>query len=76
MSRSNPQYDKALIEKNLADLKRENLTKNSRRKVSFLDVVDEKMRREKKVKEPKLKTLTKKIQRLLLKPFDYDANLS
>ena len=45
-------------------------------KVSFGEVVEEKMLREKKGKEPKLKTVTKKIQRLLLKPFDYDANLS
>ena len=48
----------------------------SQRKVSFVDVVEERMRREKNEKEPKLKTVTKKVQRLLLKPFDYDANLS
>ena len=68
MPQSKQQYDKT-------SLRRENVTNNPR-KVSFADVVDEKMQREKKVKEPKLKTLTKKIQRLLLKPFDYDANLS
>ena len=46
-------------------------------KVTFGDVVEEKMLREKKGrKEPKLKTVTRKIQRLLFKPFDYDANLS
>ena len=47
-------------------------------KVTFGDVVEEKIRREKKgnVKEPRLKTVTRKIQRLLFKPFDYDANLS
>ena len=69
MPQSKQQYDKT-------SLRRGNVTTNNPRKVSFADVVDEKMRREKKVKEPKLKTLTKKIQRLLLKPFDYDANLS
>ena len=48
----------------------------SQRKVSFVDVVEERMRREKNEKEPKLKTVAKKEQRLLLKPFEYDANLS
>ena len=49
-----------------------------RSKVTFGDVVEETIRREKKggVKEPKLKSVTRKIQRLLFKPFDYDANLS
>ena len=48
-----------------------------RSKVTFGDIVEEKMRRERKGrKEPKLKTVTRKIQRLLFKPFDYDANLS
>ena len=49
----------------------------SRSKVTFGDVVEDKMRREKKGrKEPKLKSVTRKLQRLLFKPFDYDANLS
>ena len=48
-----------------------------RSKVTFGDIVEEKMRRERKGrKEPKLKTVARKIQRLLFKPFDYDANLS
>ena len=48
-----------------------------RSRVTFGDIVEEKMMREKKGrKEPKLKTVTRKIQRLLFKPFDYDANLS
>ena len=49
----------------------------SRSKVTFGDVVEDKMRREKKGrKEPRLKSVTRKLQRLLFKPFDYDANLS
>ena len=48
-----------------------------RSKVTFGDIVEEKMRRDRKGrKEPKLKTVARKIQRLLFKPFDYDANLS
>ena len=48
-----------------------------RSKVTFGDIVEDKMRRERKGrKEPKLKTVARKIQRLLFKPFDYDANLS
>ena len=73
------------MEKNNNELKEGNFFKvgsspgessYSQRKVSFVDVVEERMRREKNEKEPKLKTVAKKEQRLLLKPFDYDANLS
>ena len=57
--------------------KSKEVSHHPRSKVTFGDIVEEKMRREKKDrKEPKLKTVTRKIQRLLFKPFDYDANLS
>ena len=56
-------------------------TKSNKGKVSFMDV--EEIEREtlqtttyKKSKESRFKTATRKLQRLLLKPFDYDANLS
>ena len=55
--------------------------KSNKAKVSFMDV--EEIEREtlqtttyKKSKESRFKTATRKLQRLLLKPFDYDANLS
>ena len=61
------------------------LMRDSRVKVTFMDVDVEEIVREapsrqlsqnKKQKSSKLRTATEKLQRLLLKPFDYDANLS
>jgi len=61
------------------------IQKVTKQKFSFMEV--EEIEREtsqsamhttsyKKTKESRFKTATRKLQRLLLKPFDYDANLS
>ena len=84
---NNPEFAEvqAVVKPTLAARKSEPaLMRDSRVKVTFLDMDVDEIYKEppsrqtsvNKKSKTKLRTATEKLQRLLLKPFDYDANLS